>query len=67
MTAIKIDPAAAGAFRGKGHQGQCDQTVDDGPDQDLVGDALGQKFRRRHKGAAEREGRVIGQGWDKGR
>ncbi len=64
-SAIRIDwpdnAGAAGALGRERHQGQRDQSIEDGPDQNLVGDALGQIGRRRHKRAAERERRIVGQ------
>ena len=60
------DTAAAGAFGREPHQSERDQAVDDGPDQDLVGDALGQEGGRLYEGTAERERRIIGQRRDEG-
>ena len=69
-SAIRIEgpmmPDPAGALGRERHQRQRDQRVDDGPYQDLVGNALGQVSGRRHEGAPERERRIVGQRRDEG-
>jgi hypothetical protein len=69
-TAIRIDgpmmPARLARLGRERHQCQGDQRIDDGPDHDLVGDALRQEGGRFYKSAGQCERRIVGQRGNKG-